>query len=272
LKRNVDFQSFVPWRKFSEDAVRTEDLDPSYCMVARAKIDEASKKRFCVGLYMYYDNGLACKMAEYQGEDFWDYAEKIFPTAHRATERRHWRGERGWKSLQAMKKFAGKHPETFMDKLFSPTYMEMRQKIKENLYGFGDYFTWKIADMQDRCFNEKCDFSGAEKHLVKLPIEGFEYMAAQDKRTTEPLFQYIESTIKDLQHLKAPPYYDRPLNIQELETVACMFHTVVVNNYKVGGDLIVKAEQFSRIPRSPLVDAFVEACPKPIELPRKGFF
>lgn len=248
LLRSIIMLLSISWKNsmagefigFSEDLVATEELDPVYCMLYKAKssLGDDTVKRFMTAFYMFYHVGVASQLAETPSNKFWAKVGDIYSTAPRGKERRHYRGMVGTNSITSIFKFGS--AEAFIDSMIKPTYLQIREHVKNNLNGFGDYMTWKIADMQDRVLGQHVDWDGADKYLHKVPIKGAALIAVDESMIGESLLSVIEYMERKLAHLKAPPTYDRALNIAEIETILCAYKGLKSGSYYLGKDIASK--------------------------------
>lgn len=215
------------WRTFATTLFKIEDADPGYMMLARAKLSEAQKKRYVVAWCTYYNPGIAAVASEKMGGYFWRYLVNAYPTAKRASERRHFRGQAGLKALADWSD-SFRHPEEMVEACFGESYLDVRRNM-QGMTQMGDYFYWKLADIQDTVFGEPCDFRGCEKYMPKVPKQGAQLIRNIDGGLAHGLplgFGDLESTmdvityhIRKLKH----PLHDRKLALQEAETVCCVF-------------------------------------------------
>lgn len=227
------------WPEFSRKLFYYEEADPLYYALARSGLPRAMQMRYVVAMFCsFYHHGLAGETAQYQGADFWDYLRHIYPTAKRASERRHFRGKAGLEALANMQA-AFPQPEAMVEHLWAPTYMHVRAKIKAlPTMLVGDYFIWKFADAQDRIFGIPCDFAGAAPFSSTVPAEGARLIGEAeglpvDKHLTGKVYDLILGHA-DVKHLRAPPWYDRPLLLQEAETICCFWHKLHMGKYHFG--------------------------------------
>lgn len=163
------------WRKFAKNLFALEEADPGYMLLARAELSEAQKLRYILAWCTFYNPGLAAKASDYQGAKFYDYLRSMYPTAQRASERRHFRGQAGLKALAQWQELYPK-PEKMIEACFGPTYLHVRKNMQP-MAQMGDYFYWKLADIQDTVFHEPVDFTGCEKYMPKVPQQGAEIIA-----------------------------------------------------------------------------------------------
>lgn len=219
------------WRRFSKAMFSLEDADPGYMLLRRAKLPEAQKLRYVLAWCTFYNPGLAAKACDFQGEEFYRYLRAVYPTAQRASERRHFRGIAGYKALDQWQARYPK-PEAMVEACFADTYMGVRKNMKD-MAQMGDYFYWKLADIQDTVMGKPVDFTGCEKYMPKVPKQGAEIISE-----LEPTFHVLETTMRTvtqhIQGIRYPVKEGRKLALQEAETVACVFKQHVAGDYKLG--------------------------------------
>jgi Alpha-glutamyl/putrescinyl thymine pyrophosphorylase clade 2 len=223
--------------QFAHRLFELEDADPGYMALARVPWPTNKKLRFMAAWCTFYNPGIAAKAAEYTGKDFWDYLFRVYDKAPRASERRHFRGQAGLKAIRSWENNFHS-PERLITSMRGRTYNEVRRAVRD-VAQYGDYFTWKVADVQERVFRIPCDFTGAEEHSPKVPQEGALMIAAEDplelkKATRTGTIKRVYSEV--INHLNrlghdAPPWYDRPINMQEAETVCCVYHQYKAGDY-----------------------------------------
>lgn len=208
----------MPWKEFAVELFKLEDSDPIYYTVARTDIDLDQKKRFFIGWCTFYNPGIAAKASQYHGKNFWIYLRQVYATAKRASERRHFRGQAGMLAIdQWENKFV--KPEKMMDYMMGDTYFEVK-KHTDNVHQYGIYLTFKVGDFQERVLQIPCDFTGAEPFTPKVPQLGAKLIAPHQtiKQTYDMITWYMNH-----KQILAPPFYDRATNLQESESVCCIF-------------------------------------------------
>jgi hypothetical protein len=106
--------------------------------------------------------------------------------------------------------------------------------------GFGPWIAFKVADMIERLEIFPVSFSPMDIfNMFAPPRKGAELMAEMygpHSGTTPYLWAYNQ-LIGQLGTLKAPPRFERRINIQEIETVLCKFHSHTHGRYPVGKDI-----------------------------------
>lgn len=221
------------WRKFATQLFKLEEADPGYMLLARAKMSEAQKMRYVLAWCTFYNPGIAAKASDYTGSEFYDYLRSVYKTAQRASERRHFRGQAGLKALAQWQDLYPK-PEYMVETCFAPTYLDVRQNMK-HMAQMGDYFYWKMADIQDTVFHVPVDFTGCEKYMPKVPQQGAEIIHSLDHSIAVfDLRDTMSDVTKHISKMKHPFHPRRPLALQEAETVCCVFKQHYVGDYKFG--------------------------------------
>lgn len=218
------------WRKFATQMFKLEDADPGYMLLARAELDEAKKLRYILAWCTFYNPGLAARASDFQGAKFYEFLRYVYPHAKRASERRHFRGQAGLKALAQWQSLYPK-PEAMVEACFASSYLGVRKNMT-HMAQMGDYFYWKLADIQDTVFHKPVDFTGCEKYMPKVPKQGADMIGDMENTfVLEETMALITKHIGKLDHPFAPA---RKLKLQESETVACVFKQHVVGDYKFG--------------------------------------
>lgn len=218
------------WRKFATHMFKLEDADPGYMLLRRAKLPDAQKLRYVLAWCTFYNPGLAARASDFQGAKFYEFLRSVYPTAKRASERRHFRGRAGLKALAQWQSLYPK-PEAMIESCFGKTYLQVRKNM-QHMAQMGDYFYWKLADIQDTVMGVPVDFTGCAKYMPKVPKQGADMIGDM-----ENLFELEEIMAVVDKHILKIPYpvkEGRTLALQESETVACVFKQHVVGDYKFG--------------------------------------
>lgn len=223
------------WRNFATLLFKLEEADPGYMLLARAKLPYEQKLRYVLAWCTFYNPGLAAKASDYQGARFYEYLRSVYPTAKRASERRHFRGQAGLKAMAQWQDLYPK-PEAMVEACFGKTYLEVRQNMR-HMAQMGDYFYWKLADIQDTVFRCPVDFTGCEKYMPKVPQQGADiiyHLEAPHGVCFAELGEVMSTITRHIEGLKYPIKGNRPLALQEAETVCCVFKQHVAGDYRFG--------------------------------------
>lgn len=224
------------WQVFARKLFLTKEADPGYYALADSGMSDVQKMRAMVAWCTYYNLAYAAVASELKGDAFWDYLDSIYDTAKRATERRHFRGAAGRKALAAWRHTYGNHPEDMVVSSFGDTFFEVRNKVGR-IPQMGDYFIWKFADVQERVFRVPCNFIGADEYVPKTPRQGAAVIACAEGLDTDQagwLEHTHEMIIESMRGVRVPPAYDREFNLQEAETVCCVYKQMVNGSYVYG--------------------------------------
>ena len=227
----ITYDPTLPWPKFAELTVKTDDLDPVYVGLQRCNMPEDMLMRWCAAFVTYYHMGTAGKLCLYEGDEFWTKLWESYDTAPRAAERRHFRGNSGRKAIKQWIN-TYKTPEAFFAACMQPSFMKL---LKKNIPQVGTYFTWKCMDLREAVFGYAVDWTGAENHMVTLPTQGLEIIYPGVKPSVA-LLQVVDN----INHLKAPPRYSRACGVAEAETIACMIKGYYKNGKTIGHDIMEK--------------------------------
>lgn len=251
--------------EFGRVLIESGDLDPIYIALVEAVRTETycvhQVCRWMIAYWCYYNAGVASFMSEKEGEEFWHWMmvaavnEEPTPVGGRwarGHERRHYRGKNAIESVFALRSRYGQRPEDMVwyiaqggkderlpFKLVSDRAQEHR--------GFGPWIGFKIADMLDRVLGIPVDFDQAAVFMFKDPEKAAMMLWEQRESHKYPegakpkrevilsgVTDYLTKTFSDL---KAPPFGDRPINIQEVETVLCKWKSHMNGHYPINNDI-----------------------------------
>lgn len=228
--------STIGYKKFGKFLLDTYDLDPLYVILAMTNWPEKLMYRFLLGYWVYYSAGVACKLAEsknfYQEMVYGD--QQHWPRGH---ERRHMRGANFLNTVSGLKRYG--EPEQVVAAMVKGKDFQTIGKHVQQFHGFGQWIAWKVADMVERVLQQPVSFDDADIAVYKDPVKGAALIGYGDqhypitKTQVKQVFDYLEV---DFGAYKAPPYLDRRINIQEMETVACKYKAYINGHYPLGLD------------------------------------
>jgi hypothetical protein len=263
---------------FGEALLETEDLDPIYCALVRTEdLDRRTLNRWLLAYWCFYDAGVASFIAESNSpESFWTWMfeaarnEEETPIGtrwKRGAERRHFRGKLALASVEDLharyKSFPEQMAEVCASRSFSgslrPAPAPVRKvfsNVKQHV-GFGGWIAFKIADMVERVMRCPVDFDEGSVFMFKDPKIGAAMV--RERYGVPDAVAYLQ---KALGGRSAPPLHDRPVGIQEIETVLCKWKSHANGRYYVGKDTKEIRESVRPWIRvSPLARRFAEALP-----------
>lgn len=228
------------WQTFTKKIFKNWDADPGYYAIQQTPMKQAQRLRLAVAWCSFYNLGIAAKASEYQGEEFYDYLKAVYPTAKRASERRHFRGRAGMAALEQWQSKWPK-PEALAEHMQGSSYFEVRKRGQQ-VAQFGDYFYWKWCDLNEVLFNNPVNMAGSAKYSPKVPQQGAELiykMTHPDKEMMWGIDEDVESIYNKItdygrrKHVPCP-IMERPFGIAEAETVCCVYKQMVNGGYIYG--------------------------------------
>lgn len=253
----------LPIEQFGRHLITSGDLDPVYIALHKLDWEPAQVNRWLIAYWCFYHCGFASYASEYIGDEFWDTMQKAAineteapPGGRwpRGTERRHARGAQGVKMVHDLRARYGENTDGMVSYLCFPSteigvlnlpFQLVANRAKEHTL-FGPWIAFKIADMLDRVLDVKVDFDQAHIFMFKDPVKAAEMLFRQksgidsksakihvDKIIPE-IVSYLENEFSDL---KAPPLGDRPIGLQEVETVLCKWKSHQNGHYPLNNDI-----------------------------------
>jgi hypothetical protein len=256
------------WQAFGRELILSEDLDPVYVMLANANIDDNILKRILLAYFCYYSCGVAARIAE--SKDFyaamWQGIEERWP---RGMERRYFWGKQAENTIAGLQAWG--EPEAIVDYMtIHKTFQDASDAVQE-FTGFGPWLGWKIVDCAERILAIPVDFSESTLGIYKDPVQGAAFVRFGDWRhpiTEDELDEEVERQVVEFRDLLAPPFYDRPINIQEVETNLCKFKAHYKHAYPMGNDTFHVREGL--IGWGDLAQELLRWCPK-VKPGHKGY-
>lgn len=225
------FDDLPSWQSFTRKLFETEDSDPGYMAISRCGLPMAQRKRICVAWCAYYNLGIASEASQYTGKDFWKFLSRIYQTAKRNTERRHFRGAAGMLALQEWERDFPQ-PEAMIDRLLGcePEYKAVYKAMRP-IRQMGTYFMWKFCDIYDVLSGKKVNVLGSEDKMPELPKRGSKLLF--------PDLSYADACAKVVAFARkhgmtAPPHHNRPFCVNEAETVFCVYKQMQSGGYTYG--------------------------------------
>jgi len=248
--------------EFGSQLLSTQDLDPVYValygVIRKKQWTVEQVKRWMVAYWCIYHSGLACYIAEVGGEEFWDRlflaAENKTPSPlgdrwPRTPPRRHFRGQAATDSV-AMLRTRYDHPEDMVDYIIGEndprTFKAVTARVQEHS-AFGPWIGFKIGDMIERVLGEPVDFDLAAPFMFKDPVKAVIKLwrthtgygeKAKPKDLNTVITQTVDWLIDAFKEFKAPPLFDRPPGIQEIETILCKWSHHMGGFYPLMADTI----------------------------------
>lgn len=274
---------------FGAHLLRSGDLDPIYIALVRADFAPNYLKRWLVGYWCFYHAGVASYLAEFEGAAYWkemmratENVEEAPPGGRwpRGHERRHFRGKNGTNAVNFLQsRYAG--PEEMVNWIVSaPTghqgkkaFKDVSLRAREHV-GFGPWIGFKIADMIDRCLGLPVSFDNTAVFMFDDPTEAalklWKLKAglpenAKPKDQGGAIEMIVEYLVDFFKSYRAPPFEDRPPNIQEIETILCKWKSHMNGHYPLNNDIVeISTGTAPWSEFSPGARRFLEVFPQPL--------
>lgn len=243
----------LPIEQFGRQLITTGDLDPLYIGLARMEWDQDQLYRFLIAYWCFYDAGSASYISERKGNVFWNTmhtaARNTVSTPlggrwPRAAERRHFRGEQATNAVEELTE-RYKHPEEMVRYIAGPgapetpvLFQEVAGRAKEHR-GFGDWISYKVADMLERLDVARVLFTYSDA-MYSSPVKAAEKLARERlqlpedaKVKPEVVHNVVKHLLVEYQDLWAPPNMAniRQVGLQEIETVLCKWGSHMNGHY-----------------------------------------
>jgi len=238
-------------RQFSEVLIQTGEIDPSYYMLYAARFDPAFGeewvKRFCVAYLLFYHTGTAAKAADWEGADFWRCLKDAWEnTRSRGPERRHFRGDKSWETLQFCSHYHPDKPEYMFDYPRSASNYKRFHGAAAKYPQFGNYFIWKWNDFSTCVFDDVRTLADCESYLPDVPKKALQRVWPDQHWQNS--FEYLTDLISDI-----PEPFSmkrrRMCGPQEAETIACSLKGYVLQHPQtyIGYDIHEKRAQLEKL-------------------------
>jgi hypothetical protein len=251
--------------EFGSQLLTTQDLDPVYVALTGVMrkdfwtLDQV--KRWLVAYWCIYHSGLACYISVAEGDEYWD---RLYEAAENKTKppvgdrwprtppRRHFRGKAATESV-AMLRTRYDWPEQMVDYIVGEnvagnprTFKAVTDRVQEHS-AFGPWIGFKIADMIERVLGKPVDFDDAAVFMFKDPVKAVlklwrHHTGYGERAKPKDMKQVITQTVVWLtdafKDFKAPPLFDRPPGLQEIETILCKWSHHHTGFYPLMADTI----------------------------------
>lgn len=258
---------------FGRELITSGDLDPVYIALhnMRDEMSPAQRNRWLLAYWCFYHTGVASFMSENEGDDYWSYMDMAARNEDgfgprdlqvaaidrwpRGGERRHFRGQQAIKAVNELINRYGDKPEDMVKQVAQPKlgmltngtplpFYMVNERAQEHR-GFGDWISFKIGDMIDRLDIYPVGFDEATVFMYKDPLKSALMLwrqkqglpeTAVPKNQAEAVSTVVEYLTAEFKDLKAPPLEDRPVGLQEVETVLCKWKSHLNGHYPLGND------------------------------------
>lgn len=255
--------------EFGKVLLESNDLDPVYValysMLGNGVVDQDQLNRWVLAYILCYHCGAACWLSEHSGKEFFRHVYRAAYNADdspvggrwpRSHERRHWRGQFAVDVTRKLQERYQDRPEDFLyniafggvattilKKPEPVAFKTIVERVKQH-HGFGDWASFKLADIIDRIGLVPVRFDFDDVTIYKDPVLAAETLFRQrngypdhvgvKREAVKQVFNYLSQYFEDF---AAPPLYDRPISVQEIETVLCKWKSHNNGRYPIYNDL-----------------------------------
>lgn len=231
--------------EFGRQLILSQDLDPVYCAIWRAKLPRPQLYRLLFAYWCFYHLGVSAWLSEWEGRDFWSYMymaannqirpcdclQTTFERWPRGTERRHFRGDRCTAAIDWFREQYN-DPEAPAKQLGHCQFANTVMIVVRGWPMFGSWVAFKVADMLERCADVRLAFPSDIGLMYREPREGLLMVpgAASD------ILKAWNQVQDHFRVYTAPPARDRPCGVQEVETILCKWKSHIKGHYLLGKD------------------------------------
>lgn len=235
---------------FGRQLIETGDLDPVYIVVHQAQLQPTDLCNWLLAYWCFYHCGTACWITDAKDvRSYWIRMQTAAASKDyaRSSERRHFRGAAAISAIESLM-LRKQTPSEIVAELawgskfnVNPALNEVMKRVQQ-LRNFGPWIAFKVADMLERLNIVPIVFSSSDVfNMFKAPREGAVMLADQEGRRFDgesEACSWAYAVLKrKLGLLKAPPRLERRINIQEIETILCKYHSHLGGHYILGKDI-----------------------------------
>ncbi len=247
---------------FGQHLLKSGDLDPVYIALVGMEVGERQLARWLVAYWCFYACGEASYLSELEGLAFWDAMSTAAANSsstpigtrwYRAHERRHFRGKAALEAVRRLREQYGAEPEGMLDFVTlrgkGGSVGEIMRRVKHH-HLFGNWIGFKVADMVERILQVPVDFTEGAVFMFADPVKAAKMLWEEEhglprgsvkSLKTEALHQVVEHLKQafagTVEPILAPPHYDRPVDLQEVETVLCKWKSHLNGHYPLWNDV-----------------------------------
>lgn len=288
----------LPIEKFGSHLLGSGDLDPIYLALHRLKLDTPSLGKFLMAYWTYYSAAVACYAADQDDDHFWLVMETAaknetetpvggrWPRGH---ERRHCRGQQALTCVADLKRQYHHQPgamhlsiagQATLNALAAGAMKDGGDRIPFKYVTeeaqkhclFGPWIGFKIADMLERLQIARVSFDEAAVFMFKDPYKSALMLYRQRSGIPDnavlkdehgAIHHVVEYLTDHFNDYNAPPVYERPVGLQEVETILCKWKSHMNGHYPLNNDIMeIRHGLKDWLPVSALARAFYDAMPE----------
>jgi hypothetical protein len=244
---------------FGRHLLQSGDLDPIYIALNETFLagQQNQLKRWLIAYWCCYHAGQSCYISEAIDDGFWSRMQacamntQLSPIGQRwqrGHERRHFRGVAAEKAIDWM---AAKYPkpEDLVDDIIGSLPELLFDEVAsraQKLPLFGPWISFKVADMLDRCLGVPVHFDLANV-MYKDPSEAAVKLwrvkagvdeKAEPKDRAKAIQDVVDYLVGYFSNFRAPPLGERPVGLQEIETILCKWKSHMNGHYPLNNDIL----------------------------------
>jgi len=224
---------------FGKRLLDTNDLDPVYVLIHESNLNENQIRKWLLAYFCFYHVGTSSWIIDqnsYWGAMLKAAGSKDYP---RCRERRHFRGLNALKSVTYLK---NQGLESLFKPLINPNPVSVGDIMSyvQTWVGFGPWIAFKVADFIERLGLAQVQFYEGSIFMFDSPRKGATLAWKIINKDQAPVNQdswAVNYLTEGLKSYLAPPSYDRPIGLQEAETVLCKWHSYMGGHYKLNEDV-----------------------------------
>lgn len=234
-------------------------------------------KRFIVAFLALDSFGQGCYISRFSGSQFFSVLTDAASNAgtpcplggrwQKGGSRGQRSGNQVVRSIKAIEHHGS--PEAFIDAVTAKLdYASYSEAVAQH-WGWGEWCRFKMGDMLERVMRIPLRFTDDSK-MCGEPEKGAVLWADTHPtgfpETKQHKIQRAISYLREtLAAHRAPPHHDRPLNIQEFETVFCKWNKHTKGKYPVGDDIPkLRASLAQWAPFDDMAEGLLRVYPQPL--------
>jgi hypothetical protein len=242
---DADFNAAI---NFGRKLIESQDLDPVYTAIHGAGLDYDTCARLLLAYSCLYHVGASVTIGQHQGTDYWDALMVAAVNEGlkwpRGSERRHWRGQQALQTVTYLRQ-TYTYPEGVVDHWAAGgdnSFEAVTDRVKE-IPRYGPWIAFKMADMLERVMGIHVNFASCAMGVYKEPRAAAALILTGDAEAniTDSELEGVMGKMLLPEHLGlllAPPDFQRPINVQEIETCLCKYKSHVHGHYPLGKDTL----------------------------------
>lgn len=242
--------------QFGAHLLTSGDLDPIYIALMKMELHPNQLRRWLMAYWCLYHAGTACYMSRLEGDAFWDALhkaaanEELAPDGkrwQRGHERRHFRGAAATGAVSKLRLLGD--PVDIVDEIIADqdkdTFANVAARAQK-LPLFGPWISFKICDMLDRLEMCEVDFDEAAVFMFTDPTKAALKLwrlkqqlpeSAEPKDKALVIHQVVDYLTDHFKDQTAPPRHERPVGLQEVETILCKWKSHGNGHYPLNNDI-----------------------------------